>query len=154
MEYAVLILIVLMSTLLIIWPLLKGGISSCNSTSPIEQEILELDIKKDGIYQAIKELEFDLAMGKISQEDFEKMRAQYMFEAIECLKKIDHLHHTDGDETHLHQESLEGKIEEKVPMIEERLNSEKKERFCNQCGNRVELRDRFCFYCGAKLRGS
>ena len=43
-----------------------------NGFTPKPEDILEkLKNKKDGVYATIRELEFDLSMGKLSDEDFQ-----------------------------------------------------------------------------------
>ncbi|HEY1547773.1 MAG TPA: hypothetical protein VGG28_08135 [Kofleriaceae bacterium] len=54
----------------------------------------ELEKEKRTLLKAIKEAEFDHAMGKLSKRDAESLIAQYRARAIEVIKQIDH---TDGD---------------------------------------------------------
>ncbi|MBW2064707.1 MAG: zinc ribbon domain-containing protein [Deltaproteobacteria bacterium] len=151
METAVIIFLVLLSSLLIIWPLLKGAESPGGSPLAGDQEMSELDTEKEKIYQAIKEIEFDLAMGKLSKEDFEKMKSQYMLDAMDYLRKIDHFHLPGGETSDSSGQSFEEQIEKEVSLVKARLKSPKKRRFCNQCGDLVDPGDRFCFNCGVKL---
>ena len=45
--------------------------------------------QKDAIYAAIKELDFDYHMGKLSQEDYQSLRVSYEQQAVELLKRLE-----------------------------------------------------------------
>ena len=45
--------------------------------------------RKETVYAAIKEIEFDYQMGKLSEEDFQQLRQQYKDEAVSILKQLD-----------------------------------------------------------------
>ncbi len=75
----------------IAWPLLVGRPES----SPEDEEgdyasvLDELLVQKDATYSAIKELEFDHAMGNLSKEDYRKLASRYEDKAVALLKTID-----------------------------------------------------------------
>lgn len=79
-------LIFLLVVLFIAEPLLKGR----RKVAPSE-ETSHLLADKERVYSILKELDADLQTGKISQEDFNRLRTQYMNQAIQLLKKIDDL---------------------------------------------------------------
>ena len=49
----------------------------------------DLLARKEAAYSALKELEFDYRTRKLSQEDYEELRAVYRVEAAEALKAMD-----------------------------------------------------------------
>ncbi|MBI4737885.1 MAG: hypothetical protein HY766_17805 [candidate division NC10 bacterium] len=49
----------------------------------------DLLARKEADYSALKELEFDYRTRKLSQEDYEELRAVYRVEAAEALKAMD-----------------------------------------------------------------
>lgn len=149
-EYLGIMAMVLGSSLLIVWPLVKGGGPAGRSISTADQDIGQLNARKESIYEAIKEIEFDLAMGKLSQEDFEKMKAQYMHDAIDYLKKMDQFRTIDDESSDPPGESPDEQIEQEISSLKGRLKSVKR-RFCNQCGIQIDPRDRFCTNCGARV---
>ena len=51
----------------------------------------ELEKEKKTLLKAIKEAEFDLAMGKLSKRDSESLIKQYRARAIEVIKELDHV---------------------------------------------------------------
>ncbi len=50
------------------------------------QELLH---QKESAYLAIKELDFDYHMGKLSPEDYKDLRAKYERQAVSLLKQLD-----------------------------------------------------------------
>jgi hypothetical protein len=59
------------------------------------RELAEVREDKRRILRAIKELEFDHAMGKLSEEDFRAIGDRYRMRAIELLRLLD-----EGDDLH------------------------------------------------------
>jgi rubrerythrin len=49
----------------------------------------QADVRKNTALSAIVELEEEREMGKLSNADFERLRAQYEAEALEALKELD-----------------------------------------------------------------
>jgi hypothetical protein len=63
-----------------------------NGFTPKPGDLLEkLKNKKDGVYATIRELEFDLSMGKLSEEDFQILKRQYVQEAAGYMQEMDKL---------------------------------------------------------------
>lgn len=94
----------------------------------------ELEARKAEIYAAIRDIDFDYRMGKLSQEDYEALREQYKTEAIGMMKQID-------------QASL-GKAARRAKTTEAAKTAA---RFCHHCGQPAAVTDRFCSLCGGKL---
>lgn len=66
--------------------------------SPSKKDVLiedemesELQFKKDSTYSALKELEFDYALGNLSPEDHRDLEERYKDKAIKILKDMDAL---------------------------------------------------------------
>jgi hypothetical protein len=47
--------------------------------------------KKETIYENIKDLEFEYKMGKLSEEDYQRLRDDYSREAFEIMTRIESL---------------------------------------------------------------
>ncbi len=45
--------------------------------------------QKDIVYTTLKDIDFDLKMGKLSEEDWRELKLRYEKEAIKILEKID-----------------------------------------------------------------
>jgi hypothetical protein len=89
----------------------------------------ELEARKNEIYAAIRDIDFDYKMGKLSQEDYEALRHQYKSEAIGLMKQIDAAQ----------------------PGKTPRRAKETAAAFCHHCGQPASAADRFCSACGGKL---
>lgn len=93
----------------------------------------ELLYKKDAVYTAIKDLEFDSQSGKLSEADYSGMKERFEQEAIGILEKIDQL-----------QKQEKERIKSSAPKIPDRV-------FCTQCGTENRSSHNFCFSCGHKI---
>jgi hypothetical protein len=56
-----------------------------------EQELAELEARKEATYRQIRDAETDRAAGKLSERDFTRIDRELRAEAIEILKRIDRL---------------------------------------------------------------
>ena len=48
--------------------------------------------KKETVYENIKDLEFEFKMGKLSEEDYQRLRSELSKEAYEVMSRIDAIH--------------------------------------------------------------
>jgi len=51
----------------------------------------DLESEKDIYYQAIKDVDFEYAEGKLSEEDHDELRAYYKGKAVHTVKKLESL---------------------------------------------------------------
>lgn len=58
-----------------------------------ETELESLLQKKDAVYENLKDLELEWKMGKLSEEDFQKLREEYKHEAALLLSRIEFIEH-------------------------------------------------------------
>jgi hypothetical protein len=129
-----------------------GGISARHLTE-----------RKEQLYATILELEFDRELGKLPDEDFQRMRDELEEEALEVIHMLDQLNgRTDSD-------SVERRIEEELAQIQAQNPQESvvvqaeipateaavplhtpmpQSNFCGQCGAKRQTEDRFCPQCG------
>lgn len=94
----------------------------------------DLQDRKETIYAAIKDIEFDHEMGKLSDEDFQDLRQQYKKEAMALLKKIDGIEKKTGGR---------GKNGSSAKQAAQ---------FCWKCGKKLTQDDRFCPECGQNIQ--
>lgn len=73
-----------------------------------ETELESLLQKKEALYENMKDLEFEWKMGKLSEEDFHKLREEYKHEAALLLDRIDFVEHGE-DYNALLDKELESK---------------------------------------------
>lgn len=95
MEYMIITLLAVASVLLVAYPLLAGkrgqlDFESIFSFGDVKQQDY-LNAKKALVLENIKELDFEYEMGKLSDEDYSKLRQDYLGEAQDVVKALDEL---------------------------------------------------------------
>lgn len=142
----------------VLWPLLSRAAPDV----PIEDDRLtDLISRKDSVMVAIKDLEFDHQVGKLSEEDFERFNARLRQQAIGYLQQIDKL----APQSAQLDESLEVEIARlrKTRTAPVAVNGksapvaapavavpagEAPARFCTNCGQALAPQHKFCANCG------
>ena len=129
----------------IVSPLLRPVQSEDISDTRRKEALLQLEVRKEVALAAVKELEFDLNMGKISDEDYEALKEQYAKDAVGYVKEIDQI--SGGPRKQA--EKIDKELEDEIRAFRKRPG-----RFCTQCGAPVATDDKFCAQCGEKLGNS
>lgn len=137
--------------------------SYTNQEDPITEKLKILDNKKETLVSAIRDIEFDYGLGKLSKEDFEELDNKYKLEAASVLKEMDEIQkqddrQTSGDE--IESEILSYRktgvsddvlMEEEITAFRSANQNNKSEIKCQKCGAEKSTADLFCSKCGAKL---
>jgi len=138
-----------------------------------EHELSALLAERDRILTALEELDFDNALGKIPEGDYQPTRERLLLQGAEVLRKIDASdpHQTEADmeqriETAIaerrmatseggeHPSSMVVDADDEVELqlaARRRAREGKSAGFCPQCGRPVQESDRFCPKCGYTL---
>lgn len=132
------------------YPILSSRKAGACDESPFREGLLDLEIQKKEVYTAIKEMEFDHKMGKLSEEDYRQLTERYTSKAIGSLRKIEELEREEN-----RSRDIESEIEKEIMALRQgelrgRIKSGKFS-FCTQCGRKASSGDRFCSQCGEKL---
>lgn len=98
-----------------------------------------LEREKALALRAIKELEFDFAMGKMAQVDFDEMSGRLRRRAVGLMRQL--------DEAGGYREQIARAIDERLGAAGERVSAQPR---C-ACGTVNDVDARFCKQCGAKL---
>jgi zinc-ribbon domain len=98
-----------------------------------------LEREKTLVLRSIKELEFDRAMGKIAEGDFDEMSARLRQRAARLLRQLDR---GAGYRDEIEKE-LEHRIGAPLPKVAHHCTAcgtvnDRDARFCKQCGTRLE----------------
>ena len=142
----------------VLWPLL----SRVAPDVPVEDDRLtDLLSRKDGALIAIKDLEFDRQVGKLSDEDYQRFNARLRQQAIGYLQQIDKLvpQSAQLDEaleveiarlrkTHTAPVAVNGKASPVAASVVETPAGESAAQFCTNCGNALAAQHKFCANCG------
>jgi ribosomal protein L40E len=112
------------------------------STGALERQ--NLTDKKEQIYEAIKDLDFERQAGKLSEGDHRALRADFLSQAAKAMARIDEIEHMEE----LHKRSqaapviddTKGSVTEAVPRSS-----------CPSCHETNPPGAEFCFRCGTKI---
>ena len=118
----------------------------------LKERIAQITLQKEATYATIKELEFDLSMGKLSEEDFEALKKQYTVEALKYMEEIDQLQASKNGKTRLPKKKAKDDAEKAKSKPPGTGSVMKTTVFCTQCGKKVDARDSFCSHCGYELK--
>jgi hypothetical protein len=94
--------------------------------------------------RAIKELEFDRAMGKVAENDFVEMRDRLRSRALRLMTQL--------DGTSAYRSAIERDVAARLPEQPPLPGPEHQTVTCKACGAANEGDARFCKMCGAGLR--
>ena len=110
----------------------------------------ELRDEKRRLLRAIKELEFDFGMGKLSKGDFDTVISTYRLRAIEVMRALE-----GGASLHPELAKLlaarEAARNAETTPTPESTPARPSARGCGDCGGSNEADARFCKHCGAPM---
>ncbi|HBY95618.1 MAG TPA: hypothetical protein DEP84_16965 [Chloroflexi bacterium] len=127
-------------------------------TGSSDETLENLLFEREATLAAIKDLQFDHAMGKLSDADFQELDTRYRHRAVEILQKLDALGVAADDREESLEVALDHWIEEAVAAARSAAQAQPAQtlavpaRFCTQCGHPAGAADRFCANCGTPLR--
>ena len=97
--------------------------------------------------RALKEIEFDRATGKLSDIDYEQLKAKYTAEALAAMRM----------ESGVRSQELVPTPISKIPTPscpEHGPRAEKDAQFCSDCGRRLGAASGYCVRCGTALESN
>lgn len=74
----------------IVYPLAKG-VEDTEKKSSVKDQLARLLLQKESSYLDLKELELDYRMGKLSQQDYERLRSKLERASVALLKETEQL---------------------------------------------------------------
>ena len=113
--------------------------------------------QRDSTYDAIRDLDFDFQLGKLSQDDYAALRDKYKARAAQVLQQIDALGNGNGADADSQIEAQVAQLRRaKTDFVEEEIARVRAARkadggFCGKCGTPHQAGDQFCSKCGNKL---
>jgi hypothetical protein len=135
------ILLTAAALLAVAYPILANAPAARPATTATES-LDELLGQRDAAMQALRELNFDHRVGKISDEDFAVFDASLKHEAAETLRALDQWEaQADAD--------LDADMESEIAARRSQLTAGA--RACPACGRPAADDDKFCAICGAAL---
>lgn len=131
---------------------------------PVEDDRLtDLLARKDSAVRALKELEFDHQVGKISEEDYQRFNQRLSRQAITLIQQLEKIKPESVElderlETEIaqrrqaHQSAKPQKVTSGVAISAPLATASAATRFCTECGAKVDTTFKFCANCGAPLK--
>ncbi|MEZ4616656.1 MAG: zinc ribbon domain-containing protein [Caldilineaceae bacterium] len=152
----------------VLWPLFRSTVPLINDE---DERFTELLARKDRSLRTLKELEFDHQVGKISDEDYQRLQERLSRQAIVLIQQVEKITPaTTAMEAALEAEIVKlRRVQPKIPAVngatspEHAVNGEQSNgvaeprkneqsvHFCTECGTRVESTFKFCANCGAPV---
>ncbi len=102
-----------------------------------------LQRKKEVILGNIQDLDFEYKCGKLSEEDYAKIRGEMSAEAAAVLRDIDNIESS---------KDLDALIRREVLARQNKPGQSKQTAACTSCGFKNPATNKFCAECGAGLR--
>jgi len=132
MELAVIIVLIVLAAAFVAMPFLQSEESLPPAAAPaFGTARSDAERHKSEAYAVIKEAEFDLEMGKLSEADFQALRSKYAAQALTAMA------------------ALEGDVAS-APIA--RRVQRGRLAYCPACGHSVPERANFCAGCGKDLK--
>jgi zinc ribbon protein len=103
----------------------------------------ELEREKQALLKALKELDFDHEMGKVSDKDFNDISTQYRARAIRVMRQLDDAGRDYEQMITRDLEKRKAPVDGAPPPVSDK---------CAKCGTRNDSDAEFCKKCGSKLK--
>lgn len=141
MEYLIPIFCLLLLVALIFfvgYPLVGAAATPFGLREGEHQRLVE---RREQLLAAIKEIEFDQAMDKLPEGEYQQLRRQLEAEAMGVLHQLDQFKGQPG-----WGRGLEAQVEKDILALRQHARTH-----CPSCGASRRPTDRFCARCGARF---
>lgn len=136
------LVLALVAVLLVLEPVLRAAsgrtvVAAAPIFSDSDDEDDPLLARRDRALAALREIDFDKATGKLSDEDYDRMKTQFSAEALDAIQAVDAVSAPTDD------------VE--VLISAARTPGAARHKFCLECGSPLEGAGRFCLECGTPV---
>ncbi len=97
MEIAILLIITLLLLAYTLLPVLQPAATLIQDENPLERQRKILEQEKKNNLQAIKDIDFELATGKISADDHQELRTLFSLKAADAIAAQEQLQDDNND---------------------------------------------------------
>jgi hypothetical protein len=127
------------------WPWwTKHGALQLEAGSTARSGAESLGERHEAVLIALRDLDFDHAVGKVFEGDYESLRQALLVEAADIVTQLDEARATD-------QADLDARIESEVLAVRQELNADLSNNACPSYGRAARSGDVYCASCGAQL---
>jgi hypothetical protein len=106
-----------------------------------------LQTRRDAIYGALADLDFDRSIGKVNDDDHATLRAQLMTEGVDVLRRLDETTNVESRVEALVAERRQAAAQS-APGTRQAALLGAMSVYCTGCGSALRANDRFCGKCG------
>lgn len=128
---------------LILQPILSGVYAPLQGEG---QEPTEAQFRKRVSLLQLRDAEYEYAMGKLGEEDYQALRNEISAEALTAIRAEEAEAETDPGSF---QGVTDAELEEEIAAVRARLSGGV---FCSACGNPNPAGSRFCGECGEAIQ--
>jgi hypothetical protein len=149
------LLLALLAVLLVLEPLLRAAQGrEVRLAEPIFADSDDEDDpvlrRRDRALAALREIEFDRATGKLSDDDYQRLYARYSAEALEAIHEADAAAQARAAEASAGAPGPGDAVEALIASARAEA-SRAGRRYCIECGAALEGSGRFCVECGTRV---
>lgn len=137
------VLLVGITVFLILQPVISGSSAPLSS---LEAEPSEAQFKKRVSLLQLRDAEYEYAMGKLGEDDYQLLRGEISAEALAAIRAEEA---EDGSPTDRIGQPLNSALEAEIATVRSRLAGGS---FCSQCGFPNPPESRFCSECGSPIQ--
>ena len=96
METIILLMVIAAAAVFMLAPLVQKD-SPEQRLDATGRAVADAVSRRDATYEALSDLDEDRAAGKLSDEDYERLKRSYQEDAVKALQDLDRLEKTEGD---------------------------------------------------------
>ena len=113
-----------------------------------DRRLSQLQANRERLLRSLQELEMDFSVGKITQDDYQEQRTQFVAEGAATLRAIDEI--IGSSEETGQARDFDADIEAAVADLRAKDTGDRAQ-FCPACGIPAQKDDQFCTSCGESL---
>lgn len=125
MEILIILLLIVVVVLIVGYPLVNAEKYREPALLAVSGDYDDLYGARETVFEALRDLQFEYATGKLSANDYTQLKSRYEVQAADILSQI--------DAVQAKNKNVQGK------------------RACPRCNTVLYAQDKFCAKCGAKL---
>jgi LSD1 subclass zinc finger protein len=142
-------LMIVIALAIVVYPYFKSSRELDVAFADLSDPMLEnLVVQRDATYSAIKDLEFDHAMSKLSDADYKSLRSKLETKAVSILQELDGV---VGASKPPEQSKRTPVSDDEIERRIQQMRGGAKKVRCAKCGTLGAANDRFCAKCGAPM---
>lgn len=136
--------------LFVLFPIFARASEVSQRPTAVAQERKSLSEKKDRLYEAIKDIDFEYQAGKLSDTDYKSVRTGFLAQAAEVIARLEEINESDvgGAPATEEKDSVAvERSEEPAPESTEVASGPS----CPSCEQPNPAGAQFCMRCGSKM---